>query len=179
MKCLQNVAFPCHWMITSYWRAHLELHAASTTSLPLTSAAAATLLPWGASGVCFPKRFLTQSACTFPINPLEEAGVSETKLVLEAQPTPPQSSHTAVTPSCFLSGWGSSPPRPTVLFESLSFKLSSFLVIQVANWYCSWFRPKIKHDGLHYKIPVHSLGSLKHFPFWLVLGNISKFLINS
>lgn len=90
-------------MIASYRWTHLELHAACTTFLPLTSSAA-TLLPWGASGVCFPKRFLAQSACTFPINPLEEAGVSGTKLVLKAQPTPLQSSHTAVTPSCFLSG---------------------------------------------------------------------------
>lgn len=63
----------------------------STTFLPLTSAAAA-FLPGEASGV-LQNRFLTQAAFTFPINLSQEARLC-LKLVLEVQPTSPQSRHT-------------------------------------------------------------------------------------
>lgn len=161
LKCLWNVSFPCHQMTAV---ANRHILSCSTIFLPLTSPAAA-FLPRGASGV-FQNRFLTQAAFTFPINLSQEARVC-LKLVLEIQPTPLQAHHTCSKP--FSS-------KPFSFVTTCPCKKS---LTQKANRDSSWFRPKIKHSELHYKIPEHSGGDLKHFSFWLVLCNKSKLLINS
>ena len=165
MKCLWNVAFPCHRTIAGYWWAYLELHTTGTTFLPLTSTAAA-LLPGGASsGVCFPKTFLTQSAFTFPINLSQEAGFvwNQVGVGSLANINSVKSRLQYAVSLAFRVRIRPSRTDSSARKSQLQ-KLSSFLLMQKADLYNSWFRPRIKHN----EVPELSVGSLKHFPFWPV-----------
>lgn len=154
-KCSFSVSPKDHWLLTgTSWAVRCQ------HNFPSINLCSSRSPPRGSIWCVFSKKDSSRSQhLHFQLTFHKKPGLSGTKLVLEAQPTSIQSSHTCGNTILVVFRVRIKPSKTySSAWRSQLQKLPSFLRIQKADWHNSWFRPQIKRSELPYKVTVHSVG---------------------